>query len=417
MQRTIMNSKLLCFFMIFSLFPPTYLLTLPACELLLRIMRYGAALLVLLVYFADIKHHCKIFNIILWLLWGELFLTTAFLNSSSLPNYYSNVSAVMLPVFLIEAIALRGARNGLKCLYWYFSIATLVNTVMVFLVPNGMYLDADGIRACWLLADDNTAYAWYIMASTIALLYCYYIAKQMTVVSIMVWANAFVFVFNRQIATGMACQLVWAVLFFGFHLRWFRKLLKARFTLYFVLGSFFLVVINRKFIFSGIVDALGKEVTLTGRTLVWDKVLEVIAKRPLLGGGVYSSTQFYYLTGYNVLGPHNYILMLLLWGGAIATVLFILAYFFAYRTNIDWKNTRYVQCLTIGLFICSLRFLTETGNVQFFYLHMALLAYAEQFLNYIQVPAINHLKIKGLPRIRVVIRPFSTHRISAGRGE
>lgn len=403
MQKTIMNSKYLCFLMIFSLFPPAYLLTLPVGELFLPLMQRGAGLVISIIYFADIKHHSKTFNIILWLLWIELFLMTVVSEEALLSSYFSNMVSIMSSVFFIEEMSLRSAGNGLKCLYWYFSIATLVNTATMFLVPQGLYTDSEGRRACWLLADDNTGYAWYIMASTIALLYCYYIVRRMNFVSILTWASAFVFVFSRKTATGTACQIVWAILFFGFHLRWFRKLLKMRLALYASLGSFFFVVLNRKFIFSGIVTALGKEVTLTGRTLVWDSTLKVVAKHPLLGAGVYSSTQFNYMTGYEVLGPHNYILMLLLWGGAVAVALFAAAFFVAYKTNRRWKDTQYMQCMSIGLTICALRYLTETGNAHFFYMHIALLAYTGPFLNSIRSTAVKRLKIKGLPRIRLVI--------------
>ena len=83
-------------------------------------------------------------------------------------------------------------------------------------------------------------------------------------------------------------------------------------------------------------DILQKDITLSGRTYLWQTVIEVLEENPLTGMGVQTSlfdcSFFFERSGY-VIGcfvnhPHNYFLNVAYHGGIIALLLFILLYYF-----------------------------------------------------------------------------------------
>lgn len=80
-----------------------------------------------------------------------------------------------------------------------------------------------------------------------------------------------------------------------------------------------------------VIDILGKDMTFTYRTDMWDSALRVIIKSPLYGFGL--PTTDWYLANMSSLaiGPHNMILAILIYGGIIALTLYVLIIFLAMK--------------------------------------------------------------------------------------
>lgn len=380
LSTTICNSRMLVLLLLVSLFPPEYILQDPTMNVCMRILKVLSRFVILLMYFSNYKTHFKKkYNIILIALWLELLVPTFFFAGTSLHSWFENTMKVFCACFLIEELMLNTPRKGLWCLYTFFSFCVLSNTISVFLFPDGLYYnEVQRVPWCWILGGDNAAYTYYIIASTVAMLYSHYIKRRTTFICLLVWVSAFAFVFNRQIATGIVCQILWLLLFLGFRFKWFRKLLNARYALYLAVGSFIFVVIGRKFILAPIVTALGRDITLTGRTIIWDTVLKVVSQSPILGYGVHDGGQFDRMFSLQVLGTHNYLLNLLFWGGAIAVILFVLMLYFSCKNGIKQRESWGVKCLTVGLIVCTTRFLTENGYVEFYYMLLTLMAYCKE---------------------------------------
>lgn len=390
-----------------SLFPPEYILQNPAVVIVMNILKVCSVFIIVLMYFMDCKiHFHKKYNIALVALWLELLVSTVFHSGTSLFSWFYNAAMVLSACFLVEELMLVAPKNGLWCFYGFFSACVLSNTAAMLLFPNGLYINSTTRTPwCWVLGGDNAAYAYYIIASTAAMLYSHYIKKRTTLVSMLVLVSAFVFVFVRQIATGMACQVVWLLLYLGFRFKWFRKLLNTRYALYLALGGFIFVVLGRKFIFEPIVTALGRDITMTGRTMVWDRVLARAVKKPILGYGVHNGEQFNSLFSLEALGTHDYLLNLLFWGGIAAVALFGLTFYYACKSGAKQRGSWGVKCLTVGLIVCAFRFLTENGYVEFYYMLITLMAYSRELERASEEnDRIGKRRIRPLPRIKLTIR-------------
>lgn len=377
-----LNNSWLVFLLLFSLFPPRYFEENAIINLVLAAMKFFAALIVLLVYIKKIKLHLrKKYNILLVCIWLELLVST-FISVNIGASVYQCCIAMLQVIttcFLVEELMTYAPIYGIKCMYIYFSLCVLVNTATVFIFPNAMYADQGGWR-CWILGDDNTGYAYYIVASTIASLYVDYIAKRITFISICVWVSAFIYVFQRGIGTGIMCQLIWLFLFLGSRFKCFRKILNAHYALYITIGFFLLIVLSRKFILEPIVTALGKTVTLSGRTIIWDTVLKSVRDKICLGYGFFVREGFNKLLSLRGGGTHNYFLNLLFQGGIVGVSLFSMLIFYACRTKKELLGTNYYKCLTIGLLVLAVRFLVENGRNEFFYMVLAMISYTPEFI-------------------------------------
>ena len=262
-------------------------------------------------------------------------------------------------------------------MYIYFSACVLINTLTFFIYPNAMYADV-GLYRCWFLGDDNTGYSYYILASVFAMTYCSCIKRRITVVSVLVWISGFIFAFGRDIGSGIICQIVWSILFLLYHFNGIKRAIKARYIMYVTVGGFCVLVIFRSAIIEPIALSLGKSVTLTGRTLIWDNLLSAISQRPAIGFGVCVSEEFSRIVHTNIWSAHNYILQILFWGGICGVILFVLLIYFSCKGSKEVFKSDYCKCIIIGIIVVSVRLFVENGAATHLYLLLTMLAYSNE---------------------------------------
>lgn len=70
-------------------------------------------------------------------------------------------------------------------------------------------------------------------------------------------------------------------------------------------------------------DVLGKDMTFTGRTYMWDAALRVIQQSPIWGYGFVDTDWFMKNMSSLAIGAHNYILNTMVYGGIIALTLYL----------------------------------------------------------------------------------------------
>lgn len=405
--KRILNSRCAILTLLFVFFTPEYLIRNAIVNLVSDALRVVGFLLLCVMFFSDIRGHIKKrYNIFLIALWIELLISTlhSASNGASFYTYASNVTTTLGMCFLVAEIAMHNPHVGLESVYIYFSAIVLINTATVFIYPNAMYANNGGRWVCWFLGEDNGGYAYYIIASTVGLIYTQYISKKNTVFSWMVWISAFIFVFYRDIATGIVCQVIWAALILEYQFRWFRKLLKARYVFYAIFGSFVVVVMLRRFILEPIVSALGRSITLTGRTFIWDRVFERIQSNLLLGFGVRDGVAFdSMIMNRGLYNAHNWLLMLMFYGGIISIVLFSISVICACQDASRSRGNLFYCSVVIGLIVFSVRFLVEAGSMPLMFVTLSLLAYSNEYtqgLEKVQIKKI--IAIKNAPRIKLV---------------
>ena len=400
LQKQILNSKLIIILLLFAFFPPAYLGRIAVINLALDALKLAGFIMIFALFMVDIKKHLKKpFNILLIVLLAELLLSTLISKYASLYYYISTVVPILGICFLTGEIALHNPYTGLKSMYIYFSACVLINTATIFLFPNAMYANNRGIWVCWFLGEDNSGYIYYIVASTVAMIYTQCISKKATVLSFLVRGASFVFTFYRDIGTGKACQIIWAVLVLGYQFEWIRRFLKARYVLYVIAGGFVALVLLRSSIIAPIASALGRNVTITGRTLLWDRALIRIKEKPLLGFGLCTGEKYNELMNTMVLSAHNWLLMLMFYGGIVAVVLFSLTVICACRDAKPARSSLFYRCMVIGLIVLAVRFLVEAGAMHIMFMMLAMIAYSNEFTQGLKNVQVKKLSFKNGNRL------------------
>lgn len=83
-----------------------------------------------------------------------------------------------------------------------------------------------------------------------------------------------------------------------------------------------------------IIDVLGKDMTFTHRTDMWDSALQVIVQSPLYGYGYPDADWYITHMSSLAIGPHNMILAILIYGGTIGLALYITMIVFVIKKTI-----------------------------------------------------------------------------------
>lgn len=133
-----------------------------------------------------------------------------------------------------------------------------------------------------------------------------------------------------------------------------------------------------------LVEVLGKDLTFTNRTTLWDAALRVIAESPIWGYGNVNEEWFFSKMSSAAVGPHNFILGLLINGGIIALVLYVwLAIKVIFKVNV-YKD-RYSNAILASIATLFVMMLMEYYPVHF-PLYLFTLAYYYQDINSATTP-------------------------------
>ena len=126
-----------------------------------------------------------------------------------------------------------------------------------------------------------------------------------------------------------------------------------------------------------LIDILGKDMTFTNRTNMWDAALRVIGESPIWGYGYVTEKWFFSNMSSQAIGSHNFILGILINGGIIGLGLYLYTFYLALRKLIAYKDY-YSNVIFIGIASLSIMMLMEYYPVQFPFYLFTLAYYYEQ---------------------------------------
>ena len=129
-----------------------------------------------------------------------------------------------------------------------------------------------------------------------------------------------------------------------------------------------------------LVDILGKDVTFTQRTNMWDAALRVLADSPIWGYGNADEKWFFSNMSSQAMGTHNFILGILINGGIIGLGLYLYIFYIALRRLLVYKDF-YANLIFISIVSLSIMMLMEYYPVQFPLYLFTLAYYYEQINN------------------------------------
>lgn len=218
-----------------------------------------------------------------------IWFIAAYLNGSSIIDYIKEVVVISSFVFIIED-SFKQAKEGylLRALGHLIFIELTINLICLIVFPEGLWRTYSiyGDEAVYsFLGLDNQVTPIFIVSELVIFIRLYFDDFKISIFSVIYVVVLAGNILLTGSATGiMGCVIVPLMLILGVR---YRKFINIKTVLIVVISVFVLVVLLRlQNIFAFIIEGLfNKDLTLTNRIGIWDKALEMIKQKPLIGYG------------------------------------------------------------------------------------------------------------------------------------
>lgn len=261
-----------------------------------------------------------------WAVFWLYLLANTFLQGDMTNNFFIGVISLLALMWWIGENK-TNMHDCITVLMFWAEILIYLNFICMILFPSGMYVSAStGNSTNWILGYDNFFEQTFIPAYVIGLVYAYQNKKFMrTLVLIAVMhISAFITMPGTLVVVLLFMDIL---LVFGIYR--FKKVFDLGLNtiiIFAAMNGILFFDIQTK-IGSIIFELLNKDVTFTGRTVIWQLTIELIQESPIFGygfsdGNARLAKMNYILKG--AFNAHNQILEFLWEGGFILLILFII---------------------------------------------------------------------------------------------
>lgn len=161
-------------------------------------------------------------------------------------------------------------------------------------------------------------------------------------------------------ATGVVSWFVMIMYLVFIYKRYLEKFLDIqKYYLVFIISQIGFVFLRIQKYFSYIIEViLKKSITFTGRTEIWDLSFRMIKRSPIFGYGVYEGNGLiWWNNGYYY--SHNGILEVMLQGGVVALIVFIVLFIIAAVPLYKYRNHYVSGIISSGIFAVLIIMLAE----------------------------------------------------------
>ncbi len=270
-----------------------------------------------------------------------------------------------------------------------YSICIIANGLQLLLFPDLLF-SAENTFDSFLLGGNYNQMGCRFLTGIVTSMLCIRYSKWW------IYNTALLIIISvlTLLLVGSMTSLSIILLFTVFLLTPYPKLLKLAFVgffIFFLLFQLFVVfngngLHNNELAVYIIIDLIGKDITFTNRTEMWDSALRVISDSPIIGYGYVDSDWYYTNMSTAALGPHNFILSVLIFGGIALLTTYIGIVFMAFRKMISHTDSIGIKLL---LGITSLMFMMCFEVYPLYFIFM-LLAFAYYYPQLQQIQTTNY---------------------------
>lgn len=270
--------------------------------------------------------------------------------------FYSEIMLISLCIYI--AFSIKEFKELIKGLYYLYSSVITINFILMVIFSNGISQTVDGFPI-YLLGGKNSIQLIALPAISIVCLYSYNEYKKIKIVPAIIISTCILSMYFSNSGNGIALSII-IIVFILVH----KKMAMPSFKIYFltyVLVYFGLVVFRLQDVLLGnlIQNVLHKDLTFTGRTHIWDLILQNMKEFWLLGlgrGNKFVETYYYY----NLHEAHNGFLEIMLSCGLVGLVAFLILVLLVQKKLDLYKKHIYSKILSFSIFAYMILGLTES---------------------------------------------------------
>lgn len=350
---------ILYFILLFSFFKPDYFnynfTFLSKIYIILQVLSGITVIALILLK----KKYPKIINYILLFLIILLFST--YMNDGNIINCLKS----MLQIIILSLIVDYGIKNDAKIFLNSFEfllfILSFINLITILIYPTGLYTNSTGYYANWFLGYKNTHILFIIPLVLISISNSYFKFNKLKFRNYFVILMSIISTFLVANSTGLVGLLI-IILFMVLpkRIQSFKIFNILNYFIVYILSFVSIILLRLQNYFSFfIVNFLHKDLTFTGRTYIWDSVINEIKNKLIFGHGLLT---FQYNT--NVYTTHNSLLDLLYKTGIIGFASYIIIIYKSLKELYKYRSYKIAKFISIVIFVYFIMMLTEAYSYE-----------------------------------------------------
>ena len=321
------KSSILLAVYLFSMFLPGYFSS-PIMQMVSNIMMVGVA-----IYLFSVKYKPSRF-MILTICYFAYLIAITFIYHNKAADVHLIISNLKIVFMLcaIEYLLKRTPDSTINIMFFILITFVLIDFASIVLFPNGLYQTeqiwnewSSSQEAFWIYGNKNNRIYWYVLLSIITWLRYIFNNKS----KVMVLITSGISIVAMMLVKSSTATIVAILVSVGVFYLTDKKQTNLNMNSYGILVIYVcitvLILLGSTSLLKPFVEGvLHKDMTFTGRSTAWERVLLLIASKPVFGWGVIDSeTATGLLKSIAFVNPHNQLLNCLWQGGII--LVFILS--------------------------------------------------------------------------------------------
>lgn len=373
--------SILIIIILFSFLEPDYFQSIEILHYIFILIRVLAIYLGLLFI---IKTRQILYVTFLVFLFFCFFAFSTYLNKGDLLGFASYTVNFFGFVMWLEIILKNSPIKGLSILNFVYSSLVYANLVFFLIFPEGYisYDTSSGTGLRYFLGNYNQFGSVLIPAVVINVIYSLVKFKRIRISTILLITTVCFTLIYFWSATSLAGIFLIIIYLIFIHRGIFRYLVNNKTVIITIVGLFVaIVVLNNLQMFSFVIEnILGKDLTLSSRTIIWDRVKDMISVSPYFGHGYLEGGRYIYFNEVTQRDAHNTALQIILQSGYLGFLTFILPIILFFIRIRRFKSDRIVKFILFSFLVACIMMYFEVYRLNFIYLFVLLGIYSQNII-------------------------------------
>lgn len=275
-------------------------------------------------------------------------------------------------------------RKATRTISRLFIFYTLINLFLGIVAPGMFGTEKYDARNTYLLGERN-ALIYFLLPALIMVIVDHHIngTGRKTTWLMLVIVSITVIITGSSTALAVVLICFMLLVLTSSKVKWANRILainiKAKtLGMLYVILWIMIILIQNVSVFSFFIEGiLGRSLTFTNRTLIWDKALILISESPLFGYGGYF-VQHIKIGGWTTYTCHNFFLQNMVDAGAVSIVVLVIIMILTIREMDQHRNNRLCKTLKIGIFSIFISCYMESYNMHYIIMLIMYLWYIKE---------------------------------------
>lgn len=339
---------------------------------------FSVLLIVAILAMRVVKNKHKIFPCV-WLSMGLVVsffigsLSTGSFNAGTprLIDFVQSVGNPMFFIILADIYAQKDFDYFIEAVYRYLMVLSLITSITIYIYYPNMY----GMESYYLFGLDNVSFLYAMNSFIAGIIYRVRIKKKIGFSFVALYIIIFGAYIYCKTGAGTVCSMLLLACCILFSRRTIKFISLRKIMVITLCGMLFVIFTQSFLPFSRLLSLLGKNTSLSGRTIIWASALRMFPKHSVFGLGVSASLFNNTIMaggmvawGRGGLGHmHNVLLEILIKGGVVGFILFILQFILIFRLLRHRESSAVSQhlCYLFPIFALAYSFEYRLDDISF----------------------------------------------------